>query len=103
MAAFQDVIEAPSQQLNGTVIRIPLRTAAQARKSQISNRETTVSEMRKVLSSFATEFENYGLLFMKNVGKLEVTAKDLVICIEVVDGDAVRLCVILNPLGRSLC
>jgi len=90
MAAFQDVIECPDQQLNGTVIRIPLRTAARATKSQISSRETTTSEMREVLQLFASEFGDNGLLFMKNVEKLEITANGLAIGIEIVDWEVVR-------------
>ena len=90
MAAFQDVIECPSQRLDGTVIRIPLRTAARATKSKILTRETTASELREVLRLFASEFGDNGLLFMKNVGKLEISANGLDIGIEIVDGEAVR-------------
>jgi len=90
MAAFQDVIKYPKQRLNGTVIRIPLRTAAQAIKSQISTRETTVPDLKKVLQSFASEFKDNGLLFMKSVEKLEITANEISISIEIIDGDAVR-------------
>jgi sacsin len=91
MAAFQSVIEHLDRHLEGTVIRIPLRTEAQATKSEISDRETTVSEMLEVLQSFASEFGNNGLLFMRNVEKLEIgSAAGMSIGIEMVDGENLR-------------
>ncbi|KAH8819238.1 hypothetical protein F5884DRAFT_717530 [Xylogone sp. PMI_703] len=72
MAAFNRVMDKSTCSLDGTVIRIPLRTSSQANKSEISNRETTVSEVRDVLDTFGAEFGNNGLLFMRNVEKLEI-------------------------------
>ncbi|KAH8668095.1 hypothetical protein BGZ60DRAFT_451451 [Tricladium varicosporioides] len=72
MAAFQAVIENTRQPLDGTVIRIPLRTEAQAAQSKITNRATTVSDISDILRIFSTEFGESGLLFMRNVTRLEI-------------------------------
>jgi sacsin len=91
MEAFQTVMENPEQPLDGTIIRIPLRTEVQARKSEISNRETSVSEVRKVLQTFAMEFGDSGLLFMRNIEKLGIeSSAGMSIEIETVDHDKIR-------------
>jgi sacsin len=78
MSAFRAVMEHFDKPLDGTIIRIPLRTDDQAKRSQISvsGRGTTVSEVREVLQNFAEEFGNNGLLFMRNVEKLEIRSND---------------------------
>ncbi|OBT62242.1 hypothetical protein VE03_08031 [Pseudogymnoascus sp. 23342-1-I1] len=70
MGAFQSVLENQKCPFKGTIIRIPLRTKAQATKSEISSHETTVSEIREVIRMFADEFRDGELLFMRNVEKL---------------------------------
>jgi sacsin len=91
MAAFEAVMERLDQHLEGTVIRIPLRTKAQGTKSEISDRETTVSEILDVFQSFASEFGKNGLLFMRNVEKLEIgSATGTSIGIEMVDRETLR-------------
>jgi sacsin len=85
MDAFQAVMEHLDQKLDGTIIRIPLRTQAQALKSEISNRGTTVSEVSEVLQSFASEFGGSGLLFMRNVEKLELGSAGMSINIQMGD------------------
>ncbi len=90
MIAYHKVIEHPECKLDGTVIRIPLRTDTQAAKSEISNHTTTASEILDVLKSFALEFGDSGLLFMRNVEKLEIGAPGLSILIEMVDGENIR-------------
>ncbi|RDL30678.1 Uncharacterized protein BP5553_10023 [Venustampulla echinocandica] len=90
MAAFQSVMEHLDQPFNGTVIRVPLRTEAQATKSEISGRGTTVSEVAEVLQSFASEFGGSGLLFMRNVEKLEIKSADMSIGIQMVDRKVLR-------------
>lgn len=90
MAAFQTLMKRSDQRLDGTIIRIPLRTQAQAIKSEISNRETTVSEVLEVLQTFASEFADSGLLFMRNVEKLEIGSSGISIVIEMVDGKTLR-------------
>jgi sacsin len=78
MSAFQAVMEHLDKPLNGTVIRIPLRTDDQAKNSRISisKHGIAVSEVLEVLQSFAEEFGNNGLLFMRNVQKLEIGSSD---------------------------
>ena len=44
MAAFQTVMEHTDRRLESTVIRIPLRTEAQARQSDTSDKTITVSK-----------------------------------------------------------
>ena len=91
MAVFGTVMERLDQHLEGTVIRIPLRTKAQATKSEISDRETTVSEILDVFQSFASEFGKNGLLFMRNVEKLEIgSATGTSIGIEMVNRETLR-------------
>ena len=92
MAAFQTVMEHLDRHLEGTVIRIPLRTEAQATKSEISDRRTAASEVLDVFQSFASEFGNNGLLFMRNVEKLEIgSASGMSIGIEMADAETLRL------------
>jgi sacsin len=94
MQAFETVMERIDQHLEGTAIRIPLRTKAQGTKSEISGRETTVSEILDVFQSFASEFGKNGLLFMRNVEKLEIgSATGTSIGIEMVDRETLRACV----------
>ena len=78
MSAFRAVMEHIDRPLNGTIIRIPLRTDEQAEKSEISVSKcgTTVAEIREVLQNFADEFGGGGLLFMRNVEKLEIGSND---------------------------
>ena len=76
--------------LDGTIIRIPLRTPTQALKSEISDRTTTASEMAEILRKFASEFADCGLLFMRNVEKLELGSSGMSIVIEMTDGEALR-------------
>jgi sacsin len=91
MAAFQTVVENPNQPFDGTVIRIPLRTRVQADDSKISNSETTVEELLKVLQKFADEFANSGLLFLRNIEKLGIeSTTGMSIEIKMVDCEKVR-------------
>jgi sacsin len=91
MQAFETVMERIDQHLEGTAIRIPLRTKAQGTKSEISGRETTVSEILDVFQSFASDFGKNGLLFMRNVEKLEIgSATGTSIGIEMVDRETLR-------------
>lgn len=91
MAAFQTIMEHLDRHLEGTVIRIPLRTEAQATKSEISDRGTTISEVLEVFQSFASEFGNNGLLFMRNIEKLEIgSAAGISIGIEMINGETLR-------------
>ena len=90
MAAFQTVIQNLDQPLAGTVIRIPLRTEEQAKRSEISDSSTTVPEMLEVLQKFASEFGDSGLLFLKNIEKLEIGSAGMLITIEMADKQELR-------------
>lgn len=90
MSAFQTVMKHLDRKLDGTIIRIPLRTQAQAVKSGISDRETTVSEVLDVLRSFASEFGKNGLLFMRNIERLEIGSATMSVEIKLTDVEAIR-------------
>ncbi|TGO23441.1 hypothetical protein BPAE_0132g00110 [Botrytis paeoniae] len=75
MSVFQELLEHLDQSLDGTIIRIPMRTNAQAQISKISDRQTTVAEMAMVLKKFADEFSNGGLVFMKHVARISIFSK----------------------------
>lgn len=74
MAAFDTIMKDVKNELDGTIIRIPLRTKEQAMISEITERVTTVAEVRDVLEKFAIEFGNNGLLFMRNVEQLIISS-----------------------------
>jgi sacsin len=59
--------------LDGTIVRIPLRTAAQAKKSDICAEETTISDVRSSMEGFATEIHHGGLLFLKSIMKVSLS------------------------------
>jgi sacsin len=75
MSAFHKLLHPLDQPLDGTIIRIPLRTEQQAQTSLISDRHTSVNEMSGVLDAFAAEFSNGGLLFMKHVVKISIESE----------------------------
>ncbi|KAI9649844.1 hypothetical protein NHQ30_002426 [Ciborinia camelliae] len=92
MAVYQSIMEDLDKPFPGTIIRLPLRTANQAKTSGISDRKITVSEMAQVLEKFTEDFEKEGLLFMKHVLKISVTSTLTgPIEIEVVNSKAVQL------------
>jgi sacsin len=72
MSAFSAVMEVPDKPFDGTIIRIPLRTASQAEASEICKRPTTASDVEEVMRKFASEFEISGLLFMKNIESIKI-------------------------------
>ncbi|CAG8949651.1 hypothetical protein HYFRA_00007885 [Hymenoscyphus fraxineus] len=72
MAAFRAIMKDPKKRFDGTIIRIPLRTKEHAIKSGISDKETTIKDIKEVLKNFADEFGKSGLLFMKNVESISI-------------------------------
>ncbi|KAG4439308.1 hypothetical protein IFR05_005183 [Cadophora sp. M221] len=90
METYKAVLPCVDKPLNGTVIRIPLRNKNQTLKSEIDSRSTTISEIQDVLKIFAAEFGTNGLLFMRNVTKLEVSSPDMSLKIEMVDGQSMQ-------------
>lgn len=73
LETFKSAKVETSHALDGTVIRIPLRTKAQATKSKIVNREISTEEIIKALHELGEEIKNGGMLFLRHVRK--VTAK----------------------------
>lgn len=72
MSAFSAVMKELDKPIDGTIIRIPLRTAFQAESSDICPRPTTVSDVEEVMRKFASEFGTSGLLFMKNIESITI-------------------------------
>jgi len=60
----------------GTIIRIPLRNALQAEKSEISTRETTTDDIERSLNTFAEEMGSDGLLFLNSVQRIVLSIDD---------------------------
>ena len=60
----------------GTIIRIPLRSASQARRSEISEVETTTDDVQNSMDSFADEMGSSGLLFLKSVQRIVLSVDD---------------------------
>ena len=60
----------------GTIIRIPLRNASQAKKSEISTKETTTDDIEHSLNSFAEEMGSDGLLFLNSVQRIVMSIDD---------------------------
>lgn len=76
MAAFSSITEEFDRPFQGTIIRVPLRTLAQAKKSQICDRAAPFSEVAEVMQTFANDFGHTGLLFMKNISRISIVVGD---------------------------
>ena len=61
-----------SKPLDGTIIRIPLRTKTQAEQSKIVQKEVTVSDIESALAVLGREVREGGLLFLKHVRRMLV-------------------------------
>ena len=61
---------------DGTIIRIPLRSASQARRSEISKVETITNDVEDSMNSFADEMGSSGLLFLKSVQRIVLSIND---------------------------
>lgn len=72
MKTFQAFNVNPSLAFDGTIIRIPLRTKAQAETSKIVDREVTIHHISEALSLLGHEVKQGGLLFLKHVRKMSV-------------------------------
>ena len=65
-----------SKPLDGTIIRIPLRTKTQAEQSKIVQKEVTVSDIESALAVLGREVREGGLLFLKHVRRMLVRIDD---------------------------
>lgn len=61
---------------NGTIIRIPLRNASQAQRSEISKTETLIHDVQESMDSFASDMGSSGLLFLKSVQRIVLSIND---------------------------
>lgn len=61
-----------TQAIDATIIRIPLRTQAQAKTSEIVQREISVEDIKSALEQFANEIYEGGLLFLKHISKVTI-------------------------------
>jgi len=68
-----------SQEMDETIIRIPLRTKGQAITSKIVAREISIEEIKDALDQFGREVREGGLLFLKHIQKVTVRINDDVI------------------------
>lgn len=67
LSAFDSILVDPDSKFEGTIIRLPLRTVDQAKRSKIApNKPTTEEEIIEVFSKFAGELVE-SLLFLRNV------------------------------------
>ena len=62
--------------LDGTIIRLPLRTEAQASLSKIVQKEVTVVHIKDALALLGKEVRQGGLLFLKHVRSMTVRVDD---------------------------
>lgn len=62
--------------LDGTIIRIPLRTGAQATESKIVQKEVTTEHIKEALALLGKEVRQGGLLFLKHVRRMTVRIDD---------------------------
>lgn len=65
-----------TQEFQQTIIRVPLRTAAQATRSKIVRREITVEEIEIAIKQFAEEMKEGGLLFLKHIQSIILRIDD---------------------------
>ena len=63
---------------DGTIIRIPLRTKAQATESKIVQKEVTIYHIKEALALLGKEVRQGGLLFLKHVRKMTVRVDDTI-------------------------
>jgi len=74
------------QALSQTVIRIPLRTAAQAARSKLFQLKVDTREIRQALQEFCQEMKDGGLLFLKHIRKVIVRVNsDVMIDAEILE------------------
>ena len=79
LKTFQALNLDVSREIDETIIRIPLRTKAQALTSKIVEREITVEEIKGALHQFAQEVREGGLLFLKHIQTVSVRINNDVI------------------------
>ncbi|KAF8963749.1 hypothetical protein BDZ97DRAFT_1919525 [Flammula alnicola] len=72
LAPFASVVDDVFSEFNGTIFRLPLRTANQARRSEIKDTPTSVKEIADLLKSFAMSELEQVIIFLKYITSIEV-------------------------------
>ena len=75
--AFSSLVTDFSKPFNGTIIRLPLRTAAGAKSSNIKNTCTSAEEISQLFAQFAKDELCHTLLFLKHVAHIELREVDV--------------------------
>ncbi|MCJ1404884.1 hypothetical protein MMC11_008110 [Xylographa trunciseda] len=73
LSAYSSLFSDFNRPLEGTIVRIPLRTALQAQESAICDEETTISAVQSSMEGFGREIYQGGLLFLRNVIKVSLS------------------------------
>ena len=76
-AAFSSLLTDLSKPFNGTIVRLPLRTAAGAKSSKIKNTSTSPTEISKLFTQFAMDELQHTLLFLRHVARIELREVDV--------------------------
>ena len=76
LSAYSSFLFELNRPFDGTIVRIPLRTAVQARESAIRDQETTTLDVQSSMEGFGTEIHQGGLLFLKSVTKVSLSMDD---------------------------
>ncbi|KAF8963745.1 hypothetical protein BDZ97DRAFT_974423 [Flammula alnicola] len=72
LTPFACVVDDVFSEFNGTIFRLPLRTANQARRSEIKDTPTLVKEIGDLLKSFAMSELEQVIIFLKHITSIEV-------------------------------
>lgn len=78
LSPFKQIVTDFSRPFEGTVIRLPLRTADQAKRSKILDldpKPTEIADIKEVFNSFAAEISE-SLLFLRNVSSITLRIGD---------------------------
>lgn len=88
LATFSTFKLDPSKEIDQAIIRIPLRTSDQAKKSKIVDREVSVDEIKDELRQFAQEMKDGGLLFLKYIRTIILRIdNDIVAKLQILEND----------------
>lgn len=79
LKAFQSAKLDTSKAVDGTVIRIPLRTEAQAKKSKIVDRAISIDAIAKALHELGQEIREGGMIFLRHVQTVTARIDDTVL------------------------
>ena len=101
LKTFQALKLDVSREIDQTIIRIPLRTKAQALTSKIANREIVIKEIKDALDQFGREIRDGGLLFLRHIQMVTVRVNNDVIWEAKILENCLKL-VIVDQTSRNL-